>query len=106
MARRSRREEDSRRTELLAIDELFVLKGKGDENTFHAWLYDDRPDCCPFCDGAEMKVQGHFFRQYADVIRLGESLKIIDLVYEFFKFHCQRDSCRRIFSAKITFASV
>ena len=73
MARRSRREEDSRRTELLAIDELFVLKGTGDENTFHAWLYDDRPDCCPFCDGAE-KNAGTLMRAAA-----GGDLKLCGL---------------------------
>ena len=41
MAKRISRPMDSARTDLLAIEELFVVKGKGDENNFVAWLNDE-----------------------------------------------------------------
>ena len=37
MAKRQRRRLDTDRTEQLGLEELFVLKGRGDHNNFFAW---------------------------------------------------------------------
>lgn len=98
--------QDQVRTELLAIDELLVLKGKGNDEVYYARSIDDHPDCCPRCGGTALKVQNSFSREYRDYIMVGNTPKIITLIYCFYKFHCLNPECRHIFAPEISFASI
>lgn len=106
MAKRISRSIDSARTDLLAIEELFVVKGKGDSDNYVAWLCDEIPDCCPFCFGKNFKNQNLFSHTYTDCIKEDNVPRIINLKYEFYKYRCQNPDCRRIFAKEIPFATV
>lgn len=106
MAKRAIRQEDRPRTERLAMDELFVVKGRGDEKNYVAWLYDDVPECCTACNGKTFKVHDRFSRTYTDYIMEDSVPKIISLIYEFYKYRCLNPDCGRIFAADISFATV
>ena len=88
MAKRISRPMDSARTDLLAIEELFVVKGKGDENNYVAWLNDEIPDCCPACMGKEFRNHNLFSHTYTDYIKDENGIRIITLRYEFYKYRC------------------
>ena len=68
MAQRTLRRDDPARTDQLAIDELYVLKGKGDDFHYYTWLEDDLPEACPQCGGKDLKIQNRFTRSYSDCI--------------------------------------
>ncbi len=108
MARRVLRPVDSGRTEQLAMDELFVVKGKGDTDHYVAWLYnyDEFPKECPACGGNRMMVHDRFPRTYMDYIIEEGVPRIIHLDYQFYKYRCLNHECGRIFPAEITFATV
>ena len=106
MAKRVIRLEDRARTELLAMDELFVVKDEGDQNNYVVWLYDDLPESCSVCMGKEFRVHNLFSRTYTDYIMEDNVPRIISLVYEFYKYRCMNPECGRIFAADISFATV
>ncbi len=106
MPQRVHRREDQARTDLLALNELIVLKGKGDPDHFYAWLDDLAPEHCPLCNGSEIKVQNLFSHTYTDCIMEGTAPRVISLTYEFYKYRCKNPECRHIFAPEITFASV
>lgn len=106
MARRTHRHEDPARTEILAIDELFVEKGKGNQDFYYTYLYDDIPECCPVCGGKEIKTHNLFSRNYTDYIIENGSPRIITQIYEFYKYRCLNPDCNRVFSADINFATI
>ena len=106
MAKRLLRPVDQTRTEQLAIDELYVVKGEGDADNYVAWLYDDRPECCPVCNEKAFKVHDRFSRTYTDYIDEGNDPRIINLEYQFYKYRCLNPECGRIFAAEISFATV
>lgn len=106
MAQRLLRRDDPARTEQLAIDELFVLKGMGDAAYFYTWLEDDPPECCPLCGGTKLKTQNRFSRVYKDCVTTGSVLQVITLDYGFYKYRCLNPECRHIFSQPIHFATV
>lgn len=83
MAQRVQRREDQARTDLLALDELFVVKGKGDSSFFYGWPYDLSPDSCPFCGGNSFRVPNLFSHTYIDCILEGGIPHIITLIYTF-----------------------
>ena len=105
MAKRPKRQSDDDRTELLGLDELFVLKGLGDQNNYFAWQHEYEPECCPLCGGDVIKIQDHFSKTYTDYIDDGGRPRMIRLNYEFFKYRCLNDHCRHIFANQIGFAS-
>ena len=105
MASRVHRREDPQRTDLLALDELFVIKGVGSERSFHAWRYDPGAEECPLCRG-KIKNQDRFSHTYVDCVSDGSAPHIIELVYEFYKYRCQNPDCRHIFAPEIAFADV
>lgn len=108
MPRRMLRPLDSVRTDLLAIDELFVVRGQGDNNNYVAWRYEyeEKPVCCPICSGKEIKAHDKFSRTYMDYIMEGNVPKIINLKYEFYKYRCKNPVCGRVFQAEISFATI
>ncbi len=105
MAKRISRPVESARTDLLAIEELFVVKGKGDENNYVAWLNDEIPDCCPACLGKEFRNHNLFSHTYTDYIKDDNGIRIITLRYEFYKYRCLNPECGRIFAKEIPFAA-
>ena len=105
MPRRINRAWDPERTEQLALDELYVRKGKGDENHFFAWLQEPEVEECPLCGGNALKVQDLFTKTYRDRICFGGRERAITLVYEFYKYRCLDPRCRHIFAKEIRFAS-
>lgn len=106
MARRLKRQSDDRRSQLLAIEELTVLKGIGDDSHYHTRLETEYPECCPRCGGANLKTHGSFSRNYTDCIMNGNTLQAITMVYQFHKYRCMNPDCRHIFAPEIGFASV
>ena len=106
MAKRISRSIDSARSDLLAIEELFVVKGEGDSDNYVAWLCDEIPDCCPFCLGKKFKNHNLFSHTYRDYIREDNVPRIINLKYEFYKYRCLNHDCGRIFAKEIPFATV
>lgn len=108
MARRVKRSRDSERTAQLAIDELFVMKAEGDADHYVALLYDYDmlPECCPVCGGSKIKVHDLFSRTYTDYIMEDNVPRIINLLYEFYKYRCMNPECGRVFAADISFATV
>ena len=105
MAKRPRRRLDTDRTELLGLDELFVLNGRGDRNNFFAWQHEHELNRCPLCGGNIIKIQDHFSKTYYDYIVDSGHPRIIRLTHEFFKYRCLNEKCRHIFSKEIGFAS-
>ena len=105
MAKRISRPMDSARTDLLAIEELYVVKGKGDENNYVAWLNDEIPDCCPVCMGKKFRNHNLFSHTYTDYIKDENGIRIITVRYEFYKYRCLNPDCGRIFSKEIPFAT-
>ena len=69
MPRRVNRIVDFDRTELLGIDELFVQKGKGDDDHFFTWQHEPDVDFCPYCGSVEYKTHNLFSREYTDAIQ-------------------------------------
>ena len=108
MAKRVIRSVDQTRTELLAIDELFVLKGEGDAGHYIAFLYDYNvpPECCPVCGETRLKAHNLFPRTYTDYIMEENTPRVIELEYRFYKYRCLNPDCGRVFPADISFASV
>ena len=108
MPRREQLPLDAVRTDLLAIDELFVVRGLGDSDNYEAWQYEyeEKPDCCPVCSGKEIKVQNKFSRIYTDYIIEDNMPRIIDLKYHFYKYRCKNPDCGRVFQTEISFATV
>ena len=51
MPKRVYRNIDEDRTRLLDQDELFVQKGRGNENYYVTWNQDPEVDVCPRCGG-------------------------------------------------------
>ena len=105
MAKRPRRRLDTDRTELLGLDELFVLNCRGDRNNFFAWQHEHELNCCPLCGGKAIKIQDHFAKTYFDYIVDSGHPRVIRLTHEFFKYRCLNAECRHIFSKEIGFAS-
>ncbi len=105
MAKRPRRRLDTDRTELLGLDELFVLNGRGDRNNFFAWQHEHELNRCPLCGGNVIKIQDHFSKTYYDCIVDSGRPRVIRLTHEFFKYRCLNEECRHIFSKEIGFAS-
>lgn len=105
MAKRQRRRLDTDRTEQLGLEELFVLKGRGDHNNFFAWQHEHELSRCPLCGSKAIKIQDHFTKTYTDYIVDSGHPRVIHLTYEFFKYRCLNEECRHIFSKDIGFAS-
>lgn len=105
MAKRPRRRLNTDRTELLGLDELFVLNGRGDRNNFFTWQHEHELNRCPLCGGNVIKIQDHFTKTYYDYIVDSGHPRVIRLTYEFFKYRCLNEKCRHIFSKEIGFAS-
>ena len=105
MAKRLRRRLDTDRTELLGLDELFVLNGRGDRNNYFAWQHEHEISRCPLCGGNVIKIQDHFSKTYYDCIVDSGHPRVIRLTHEFFKYRCLNGECRHIFSKEIGFAS-
>ena len=105
MAKRLSRRLDTDRTELLGLDELFVLKGRGDNNYFFAWQHEHMVDRCPLCGGNIIKTQNRFSKTYTDYILDAGRPRVVSLTYEFFKYRCLNENCRHIFAKEIGFAS-
>ena len=105
MAKRPARLPDEDRTELLGLDELFVLKGRGDRNNLFAWQHEHEADSCPLCGGKVIKIQDRFSKTYFDYIFDDGRQRVISLTYEFFKYRCLNAECRHIFAKEIEFAS-
>ena len=105
MAKRPRRRLDTDRTELLGLDELFVLNGRGDRNNYFAWQHEHELSRCPLCSDNVIKIQDHFSKTYYDCIVDSGHPRVIRLTHEFFKYRCLNAECRHIFSKEIGFAS-
>ena len=105
MPKRVYRNIDEERTVLLNQDELFVQKGRGNEQYYVAWNQDPEVDACPRCGGEVVKIQDLFSKKYYDIINDGTREKVISVEYEFYKWRCLNDECRHIFPKKINFAS-
>lgn len=105
MPKRVYRNIDEERTALLNQDELFVQKGRGNEQYYVAWNQDPEVDACPRCGGEVVKIQDLFSKKYYDIINDGTREKVISVEYEFYKWRCLNDECRHIFPKKINFAS-
>lgn len=61
MAKRQRRRLDTDRTEQLGLEELFVLKGRGDHNNFFAWQHEHELSRCPLCGSKAIKNTGSLY---------------------------------------------
>lgn len=105
MARRRIRRWDEKRTALLDIDELFVIKGEGDSNNYFVWLQEQEVDHCPICGKDTIKVQDLFTKTYFDIIDEQGDKRIISLYFQFYKYRCLNSDCKHIFSKDISFAS-
>lgn len=105
MARQSTRNWDLDRTALLDLDELFVIKGQGDNSNYFGWLQEQEVDCCPICGGGALKVQDLFPKTYYDIIDDHGNKRIITLIFQFYKYRCLNPACRHIFAKDIRFAS-
>lgn len=104
MATKPKRVPDDKRTALLRLDELFVVRGKGDQNNFFAWSHDPDVERCPLCGGTALKIQNLFTKTYTDLLDEDGRPRLIKLTYEFYKFRCLNETCRHIFSKEIDFA--
>ena len=104
MAKSVSRSIDSARTDLLAIEKLFVVKDIGDADNYVAWLVDEIPDNCPVCGGQAFRNQKKASHAYTDYINEENGIRIISLKYEFYKYRCLNPDCRRIFAKEIPFA--
>lgn len=105
MPKRVYRNIDEERTVLLNQGELFVQKGRGNEQYYVAWNQDPEVDVCPRCGSEVIKIQDLFSKKYFDIIKVGTREKVISVEYEFYKWRCLNDECRHIFPKKINFAS-
>lgn len=105
MARRIVRLWDEERTNMLACDELFVQKGKGNDDYYTAFLQEQEVEKCPVCGNEAIKLQDLFSKTYIDLIQKNGKDRIISLNFEFYKYRCQNAECRHIFAKEIYFAS-
>ena len=106
MPRRVDRSVDFNRTELLGIDELFVQRGKGNDEYFVTWQHESAAQPCPYCGSQDYKTHDLFGREYIDVIRQGDSFQSVKILYEFYKYRCLNPDCGKIFHNSIDFASI
>ena len=105
MAKHIIRQWDNVRTKQLDQKELFVLKGKGGENYFYAWLQESEIESCPRCNGKAIKMHDLFSKTYKDLIIKENDSFVVTLEYGFHKFRCLNSECRHIFAKEIHFAS-
>ena len=105
MARKSIRHWDDDRTALLDLDELFVIKGQGDNRNYFVWLQDQEVEHCPICGGDTIKNHDLFSKTYYDIIDDHGNKRIITMTFQFYKYRCLNPDCRHIFAKNISFAS-
>ncbi len=105
MVKRSIRKWDEERTDLLALDELYVVKGQGDRNNYFVLLQDPEVNRCPICGCESIKVHDLFPKTYSDIIDDRGNKRIITLFFQFYKYRCLNKTCRHIFAKNIRFAS-
>ena len=105
MGRRTKRQWDDDRTDLLDQPELWVEKAKSGKNYFRAWLVESEVESCPLCGSDVIKVQDLFSKTYADLVSDGIQKRVISLEYRFYKWSCLNDKCRHIFARETGFAT-
>lgn len=105
MPRRVDRAMDADRTEILNIDELIVLKEGTGDNHYNTWYNGPGFEACPVCGCDQFKQQGRFSKEYRDLITVNDQSRVIRLTYNFYKYQCRNQDCRRIFSPEIRFAT-
>lgn len=96
---------DIEKTNILGQDELFVLQEGSNEHIYEVRLKDEKIECCPFCGTRKPRKQGIFKKEYYDIICVNGKTRLIKLEYCFYKYRCTNNSCRRVFSKQIQFAS-
>ena len=105
MAKRQERRPDAERTELLGLDELFVMRGRGDQNNYYVWSYDAKAGQCPLCKSERIKNHGLFSKSYYDLIEENGRPHVIKLNYDYYKFLCLEENCGHVFVKETDFAS-
>lgn len=97
---------DERRTRELNLQELMVVKDKGDQNHFFCILIPSkaRPRC-PRCGNPTARNQGNMHRDFLDVIRRGKDAALVTISLEFRKSKCEAPGCGCVYYPEFSFAS-
>lgn len=84
----------SRKTEALAIEDLLVLDGEGDDDHFsavHRRYFEKEKIACPACGSTKTRCSKLVKRKFKDIIESGEAFRIVDLHFYQRYFRC--DNC-------------